>query len=657
MDVADIPGLRELWAETLGDPRICVAVLDGPVDQSHPSLANANLTRIETLVPGIADQGPASQHATHVASVIFGQHDGPIKGMAPRCRGLIVPVFEDAGNGSLAPCSQLDLARAITQAVQEGAHIINISGGQFSPSGTAHPLLADVVRNCVTSGVLIVASVGNEGCDCLHVPGALPSVLAVGAMDSRGLPLDFSNWGENYQTQGVLAPGEDILGAKPGGGTATNSGTSYATPLVSGIAALLMSIQLKGGQEPNAQAVRLAILGGAIGCDDEPAPDCRRLLAGRLNVKGATAQILEGVDIMSDSTETHETRKSHVTEDAHPETPVAQIPAPAVQPARTESNAREASGSPPEPAAVTRRESRDQEQAAGKDSADFRRVTASTCGCGCGGGGPARLVYALGQLGYDFGTEARRDSFIQQGIANPHDPGQLTAFLNKPENHAHAASLIWTLNLDAVPIYAIQPTGPFAREAYQRLREFFDEQIKPGGPDRVSIPGVIIGKAALMNGQVVPVIAPDMRGMYNWTTTALVEAVCGKPLKKDAPQKDKEAFDEKAEGVHNFLERVYYELRSLGLTPEERAINFAATNAFEVEKAYEKALKKEMELDSIEVQRSPVCRPESDCWDVKLAFFFPQRQVQTVRKLHRFTVDVSDVIPVTVGPSRSWFVR
>ena len=64
-----------------------------------------------------------------------------------------------------------------------------------------------------------------------------------------------------------------------------------------------------------------------------------------------------------------------------------------------------------------------------------------------------------------------------------------------------------------------------------------------------------------------------------------------------------------------------------------------------------------MDLESIEVEHSPVCRPGSDCWDVKLHFFFPARQVQTVRKVYRFTVDVSDVVPVTVGPVRSWFVR
>src|SRR5262245_14988813 len=143
LDIVELPGLKELWAETVGDSRISIAVLDGPVDRSHPNFAGANLVLLETLVPCAAGSGPASQHGTHVASVIFGQAHGPVKGVAPGCRGLIVPIFEDGPADSLAPCSQIDLARAIKRAVQAGAHIVNISGGEFSPSGTAHPILAD----------------------------------------------------------------------------------------------------------------------------------------------------------------------------------------------------------------------------------------------------------------------------------------------------------------------------------------------------------------------------------------------------------------------------------------------------------------------------------------------------------------------------------
>jgi hypothetical protein len=109
--------------------------------------------------------------------------------------------------------------------------------------------------------------------------------------------------------------------------------------------------------------------------------------------------------------------------------------------------------------------------------------------------------------------------------------------------------------------------------------------------------------------------------------------------------------------LQNFLERVYHELRNLGVSPQERAINYAATNGFEAGRIFESALQQNMELDSINVVRSPVGRQGSDSWDVELYFFYPERQVQTVRRVFRYTVDVSDIVPVTVGPVHSWFTR
>jgi len=211
-DIATLlPELQSLWGESLGDSRITVAILDGLVDQSHPCFNGANLTRLQTLVSGVADQGSASQHGTHVTSVIFGQHGSFVRGIAPRCRGLIVPVFTNGSQGGISPCSQIDLARAITQAVEQGANVINISGGQLAASAESDKLLANAVRLCADNNVLIVAAAGNDGCECLHVPAALESVLAVGAMDSAGNPIGFSNWGEAYRSQGILAPGENIL--------------------------------------------------------------------------------------------------------------------------------------------------------------------------------------------------------------------------------------------------------------------------------------------------------------------------------------------------------------------------------------------------------------------------------------------------------------
>ena len=191
------------------------------------------------LAPSVHDpagSGRMSAHGTHVASLIFGQPGSQIPGIAPRCRGLIVPVFRDFQEGHLP---QLDLARAIEQAVQLGADVISVSGGERSQDGQADTMLARALQRCDESNVLVVAAAGNDGCDCLHVPAAVPSVLAVGALGKDGEPLAMSNWGEAYRSHGVLAPGQEILGAAPGGGTAARTGSSFATPLVAGVAALL----------------------------------------------------------------------------------------------------------------------------------------------------------------------------------------------------------------------------------------------------------------------------------------------------------------------------------------------------------------------------------------------------------------------------------
>ncbi len=285
-------------------------------------------------------------------------------------------------------------------------------------------------------------------------------------------------------------------------------------------------------------------------------------------------------------------------------------------------------------------------------------------GCGCQGAAAPRLVYALGQIGYDFVSEARLDSFVQRLGVQPgataaerifaFDSRRLLEHLEA--NPAEAAALEWTLVLDGSPVYAIRPFGPFGAEVYRELRRFLAERLNEG-VERVSIPGVLAGTTRLLMGQVVPVIVPELRGMYSWTTAALVESVVGRAPAAGAPRAAREQHDRRRAGVHDFLQRVYHEARNLGVLPQERALNFAATNAFSIARVYEAALREEMELERIQVARSPVCRPESDCWDVEVYFFYPQRQVQTVRRVFRYTVDVSDVVPVTVGPVRNWFTR
>lgn len=249
-----------------------------------------------------------------------------------------------------------------------------------------------------------------------------------------------------------------------------------------------------------------------------------------------------------------------------------------------------------------------------------------------------RLVYALGELGYDFGTEARRDLFNQ-----PIPPGtSLIEYLN--EHPWEAQSLIWTLNLDTTPIYAIIPTGAYASVVYDRLRSF----ITDSNVERVSIPGYIGGNIRLLSGQTVPVIVPEVRGMYSWSVDALVESVARMAaLPTGVSQEDLNTR------IGEYLNRIYYDYRNLGVTPEERALNFSATNAFQSSVAIASATGERRVLQDISVEKSPICRPDSDCYDVKLRFSDPENN-QRANRFYRFTIDVSDVIPVTIGTVRSW---
>ncbi|MFZ6814577.1 PatA/PatG family cyanobactin maturation protease [Undibacterium sp. Rencai35W] len=626
-------GFDVIWQMTKGTSDICVAVLDGSVDLTHPCFAGANLEVIETMASDSSHTTLASEHGTHTASIIFGQPDSPVVGFAPHCRGLIVPIFSDAPNGGLVPCSQIDLARAITQAVEHGAHIINVSGGQLSDTGEADALLLNAINLCKEKNVLLVAAAGNDGCECLHIPASISPTLVVGALDQRGKPMSVSNWAKGYQHRGIMAVGANILGALPGGRTGLKSGTSFATPIVSSVAALLLSRQPQHGDRPDPRGVCAALLQSAIRCNTNGDIDCRRLLTGTLHVLGALQLILRRKIIMSEENlvEASDTLSSVAASEYH--NPINIVATEVMSSAAVAFNPGQASLTP------------------------IQSVMPSDCGCGgttaTTKSGPA-LVYALGTIGIDFGTEARRDSFAQAMPANannPNDPNQLLDFLAK--NPYYKQSLIWTLSLDATPIYAIVPTGPYALDAYEKL---FDALTGTIGPLKNilmnSFPGVVLGSVKLMSGQVVPLIEPAVRGIFSWNIDELCQMVFGA-----SPAAGDVAFTKYQVDVTrmtDYLNRIYYSYRNLGISGADRALNYAATNAIQAALVFEKT--GDMELDAITVEKSPICRPGSECYDIVMRFFTPAN-MNVARVAMRFGVDVSDVIPVTVGTIRHWSER
>lgn len=631
-----------LWPMTLGDERIRIAVLDGPVDRSHIAFEGARLNEIRgSLSSPVASQGFGAEHGTYVASLIFGQHDGPVKGIAPQCSGLLIRIFRDAPTGAVLTCSQVDLARAITAAVDRGAQIINISGGEFTSSGSAHPILGDVLDRCDRQGVLIVAAAGNNGCDCLHIPAAHLSVLAVGAATAAGKPLESSNWGTQYRTHGILAIGEHLLGAAPGGKIVEQRGTSAAAAVVSGVAGLLMSLEIRRGVSPNGPRIRELLLESSDPCPYMLPSKCPQYLTGVMNVDRALSLI---------SKKGFQMNLNEPNAQQHPSVMPSNMNQPAEMNGASISQVTSLPASTSPPAAMVLPPS--------SNGTSMSGISPSACACGCGTPAAAQLVYVLGQIGFAFSSQARIDSLRQhmpvprgKSSSNPHDSDELIAYLKA--NPWETSSIIWTVSFGAVPVYAISVGGPYALKVGEILREFLEDQIK-GEIERVSIPGVLRGRISLMTGEQLPVIHPEIRGMCSWSTAALVAAVAGEQPSNRAANDVKQQHKDKTEGIQRFLHKVYHELRNLGQSSRDRSINYSATNAFEIAKVFESAAKEQLELLAIDAEPSLVCRLGSDCWDVMLRFFSPTRDNPLIKRVYRFTVDVSDVVPVTVGPMREW---
>jgi cyanobactin maturation PatA/PatG family protease len=280
-----LPGLTELQAETLGSPDVCVAVLDGHVDLSHPAFNGANVTTLDTST---SHEGTADRtHGTHVASVVFGQPGTSAPGIAPKSRGIIIPVHSFRADQSVASGSPPDLAKGIRAALDNGANIVVLHGGALSPDAGMLDALAKALARAAERNVLVVVAAEGDGNEHFHVPTAASTVLAVAAEDNEGKLLDFGMWGPTYRDSGVVARGEAIIGAASGGGTVAQSGATFAAAMVAGIAALFLSLQQSRGQKLDCRAVRSALLQSSSPLTIAESERGKGVLRGRLNVEGA----------------------------------------------------------------------------------------------------------------------------------------------------------------------------------------------------------------------------------------------------------------------------------------------------------------------------------------------------------------------------------
>lgn len=224
---------ERVWPLTRG-AGVVVGVVDTGVDASQPFLRDHVLPGADVKNGGAADTDCVG-HGTVVAGIIAGQRESGtgFAGVAPDV--TIYPVREanTTGDGTTG-----DLANAINAAVRAGAKVINVS----IVSDENSTFVRDAVDNALARDVVVVAAAGNDfgKGNPMEYPAAYPGVLAVGATDANDQRAQFSGTDSNVA---VVAPGSDIIGPGAGGSglvTAQN-GTSYATPFIAGVAALVRS--------------------------------------------------------------------------------------------------------------------------------------------------------------------------------------------------------------------------------------------------------------------------------------------------------------------------------------------------------------------------------------------------------------------------------
>lgn len=262
-------GLTALPVSVYGDPSVTVAVLDTGVDLSHPELKDYLLPGYDfvDILSGAQeffgdkdglDEEPDDDlvgHGTHVAGIIAAQGLGMPAGVAKGCKILPVRVLGSVKSGdSYVGAGLVDnINNGIKWAVDQGADVINMSLGiRHEGGGLPHE---EAIQYAENKGVTVIAASGNDGSPELYYPGALETVISVGANDLSGNVTTFTTYGKVTCT----APGDRIWSSHVNDGYAFASGTSQAAPFVAGTVALLYSLARQMGQNLGPSQVRYLI--------------------------------------------------------------------------------------------------------------------------------------------------------------------------------------------------------------------------------------------------------------------------------------------------------------------------------------------------------------------------------------------------------------
>lgn len=221
----------DAWDRTQGDDSIIVAVLDTGVNTSLPEFSGRIVSGYDYANN---DSNPADDHGhgTAVAGAIAANANNGVlvAGVDWKCKLMPVKVLDSSNWGYYSWW-----AAGVNYAKNNGARVINLSAGGSGSSS----ILTGAIDSAINDGVVFVTITQNDGVGLISYPGSLTQAITVGATERNDTKSSFSNWGPQID---IVAPGRDIYTVNRNGNLDWWWGTSFAAPQVSGVAALLLSI-------------------------------------------------------------------------------------------------------------------------------------------------------------------------------------------------------------------------------------------------------------------------------------------------------------------------------------------------------------------------------------------------------------------------------
>ncbi len=262
------------WEKTKGSKEVVIAVIDTGVDYTHPDIKdNMWVNTKEIPDNGIDDDGNGfiddiygydfvnddsdpmddNDHGTHCSGTIGASHNSiGVAGVMGNVKIMALKFLSGRGGGTLDGA-----VRAIDYATEMGVDVMSNSWG----GGGRSQILLDAIKRAEEKGIIFVAAAGNESNNNDRFPSYPASygldaqnVISVAAMDIEGDGASFTNYG--VKSVHVTAPGVNIVSTTPGGRYKSFSGTSMATPHVSGVVGLLLSTNSRRAVKVTSKNIR-----------------------------------------------------------------------------------------------------------------------------------------------------------------------------------------------------------------------------------------------------------------------------------------------------------------------------------------------------------------------------------------------------------------